>query len=140
MFSTQSESLMDPNLWVSGQCLYLNDTRMMRKAVELRFEFTEGNFAVFVHDPNYFVFNINPLGIPNLAKINFAPAVFALQMTKHHKINLPSQPCEEDTGYNFTVSFTLEYFFFYINRKLPAYRLALSRVPYQAGRKGPSGS
>ena len=63
-------------------------------------------FFMFVHDEKFFVYNANTLGPPinyrtfqgNLLEKNHYQE---LTLTKHKKLNLARQPCEEDTAYNF---------------------------------------
>ena len=109
-------SLMDPQLWKedltvgwTGRCFTFNDTRSLTSNSypdTLSFEFNSGSHGILVHDPNFFACNMNPLGFPMIFKTVGALTQspwFRLQMTKHHKMNLDSRPCEEDTEYNFQV-------------------------------------
>ena len=63
-------------------------------------------FQVFVHDPDFFLYNSNPNGPPsNYRTFQGQPSENHFQeltLTKHTKLNLDRQPCEEDPVYSFT--------------------------------------
>ena len=64
-------------------------------------------FSVFVHDLNFFVANINPLG-PPMSFWQFKgwsmPSHYQeISLTKHKKLNLGHRPCEEKKDYSFTI-------------------------------------
>ena len=110
-------SLMYPELWKEdftvgwmGRCFTLNDTSSLTSNFHLdtlSFQFKNGSHGIFVHDPYFVVQNFNPLGMPtifkNVGELSPSPWL-RLQMTKHHKVNLNSRPCEDDAEYNFQVS------------------------------------
>ena len=60
---------------------------------------------IFVHDPNFFVLNVNPLGLPT-KYLNLVPhsgmAYYSLALREHRKMNTPNNPCVEDPDYSFT--------------------------------------
>ena len=60
---------------------------------------------MFVHDEKFFVYNANTLGPPinyrTFQGHNEKNHYQELTLTKHKKLNLARQPCEEDTSYNF---------------------------------------
>jgi hypothetical protein len=65
-------------------------------------------YNIYIHDPDYFLVNYNPVGLPSLyltinptKSFNFYETMV---MTEHHEMNLPSDPCVEDTSYNFQAS------------------------------------
>ena len=64
-------------------------------------------FQVFVHDPNFFVPNMNPLGPPMSFwkfKGQTMPSHYQeITLTKTKKLNLAHRPCEEKTDYSFTI-------------------------------------
>ena len=63
------------------------------------------SFFVFVHDEDFFLFSVNPLGPPSNSW-QFPPHVHnhyqEVTLTKHKKLNLDRQPCEEDYHYSFS--------------------------------------
>ena len=58
-------------------------------------------FFMFVHDEKFFVYNANTLGPPINYRTFQGNHYQELTLTKHKKLNLARQPCEEDTTYNF---------------------------------------
>ena len=66
-------------------------------------------YTFFVHDENYFIFNINPFSLPGKRwqlhgnTLNASGYSHDLTLTKHKRLNLEGRPCEEDLAYNFTV-------------------------------------
>ena len=65
------------------------------------------SFSVFVHDINFFVPNINPLGPPMgfwQFKGQSMPNHYQeITLTKTKKLNQAHRPCEEKTDYSFTI-------------------------------------
>ena len=63
------------------------------------------SFFVFVHDEDFFLFSVNPLGPPSNSW-QFPPHVHnhyqEVTLTKHKQLNLDRQPCEEDFHYSFS--------------------------------------
>ena len=64
-------------------------------------------YDIFIHDPNFFILNYNPNGLPSLY-IKIQPnASFnhynKLSLTEHHEMNSGGDPCEEDPAYSFQV-------------------------------------
>ena len=67
--------------------------------------FKNFKFFLFVHDEKFFFYNVNPLGPP----INYQTFQGLLEknhyqeltLTKHTKLNLARQPCEDNPDYNF---------------------------------------
>ena len=64
-------------------------------------------FSIFVHDTNFFVVNVNPLGPPMSFwqfKGQSTPSHYQeITLTKHKKLNLGHRPCEELKDYSFTI-------------------------------------
>ena len=64
-------------------------------------------FSIFVHDINFFVVNVNPLGPPMSfwqLKGQSTPSHYQeITLTKHKKLNLGHRPCEELKDYSFTI-------------------------------------
>ena len=69
---------------------------------------TNLTYTIFIHDPNFFFFNENPIALPTIMrrfqtrrrKPN-GSAVYRLALTEVQKLNLPSSPCNEDAHFNF---------------------------------------
>ena len=63
------------------------------------------DFRIFVHDPNYFIFNDNPVGLqkemmkiyPKTSTSHF----YRLAMTEVEELDVPDDPCNSDPDYNF---------------------------------------
>lgn len=109
----KSESLMDSKRWISdftdtskGKCFTFNSNELLTKEDGIILKFEDIFNFVFIHDPQYYVISSNPMAMPmivtTLGNTTQAP-ILRLKVTKHFKLNLPSQPCEEDTSYNFQV-------------------------------------
>ena len=64
-------------------------------------------FHIWVHDDNFFIANLNHFGLPSkLWKIPPNKLVgeglyYEITLTKHKKLNIQRQPCEEDPTYSF---------------------------------------
>ena len=62
-------------------------------------------YEVYIHDPDYFVTNTNPVGIPTLRLKIFPNQTFShyyrLALTEVQELDLPEDPCNPDLGYNF---------------------------------------
>ena len=67
--------------------------------------FRNFTFFLFVHDENFFFYNANSLGPPinyqTFQGLNEKNHYQELTLTKHTKLNLDRQPCEENTAYSF---------------------------------------
>ena len=66
---------------------------------------TNLTFTVFVHDPGYFLFNLNPIALPTTMR-KFTTKMdtsryYRMELTEVKKLNLPSRPCNNDPSYNF---------------------------------------
>ena len=66
-------------------------------------------FFVFVHDEDFFLYSVNPLGPPSKSWQFQGSSPAHVQnhfqevtLTKHKKLNLERQPCEEDPDYSFS--------------------------------------
>ena len=65
------------------------------------------SYLVFIHDPNYFLFNGNPKAIPGemrrLDTYRTKPKNwhYRLELVEVNKLNLPAAPCNDDPNYNF---------------------------------------
>ena len=65
---------------------------------------TNLTYLVFIHAPEFFFFNDNPLSTPAIIKrFKTKPNSwsFRLELTEVNKLNLPSSPCADDPSYNF---------------------------------------
>ena len=68
---------------------------------------TSLSYLLFIHDPEYFLFNDNPTAIPGkrrrLDTIEANPKKwhYRLELVEVNKLNLPTSPCNDDPSYNF---------------------------------------
>ena len=65
---------------------------------------TNLTYLVFIHDPEFFFFNDNPLSTPAIIKrFKTKPNSWSyrLELTEVNKLNLPSSPCADDPNYKF---------------------------------------
>ena len=63
------------------------------------------SFHVFVHDEDFFLYSVNPLGPPSKSwqfQAHEENHYQEVTLTVHKKLNLERQPCEEDPGYSFS--------------------------------------
>ena len=112
------ESLMAPNMWMedftmqpSGRSftlLYPNLTGNNWKtdSINLHVNTSDGlTRRFFIHDPEFFVFNINPLGLAN-NMITHLPRSgrvwYDIALRDHRKLHTPANPCVPDIDYKFT--------------------------------------
>ena len=85
-------------------CFTLNITDPAGNNLIHLFLNTNLTFIVFVHDPAYFVYTYNPPAIPMTTWIMPKVKTFlslSLVETEHQELNVPDDPCEENTDYNF---------------------------------------
>ena len=68
---------------------------------------TNLSYTILIHDPEYFLYNINPIALPTTA-MRFAAKdrahnawFYTLELAEVNKLNLPSSPCIDDPSYNF---------------------------------------
>ena len=72
---------------------------------------TSYQFNIWLHDENFFVVNQNHFGLPSKLwkipanKLVGAGLYYKITLTKHKKLNLEKQPCEEDLTYSFNNCF-----------------------------------
>ena len=105
---------------VFGRCLFVNDLGRLREYqfIKLNLKFDKV-FQIFIHDPRYFFFSLNPLSLP-LINLNidmpdlipekminessgFKPIVQQwIYAEKNVKYNREQAPCVEDINYSFT--------------------------------------
>ena len=69
---------------------------------------TSFDYYIWLHDENFFITNINPYGLPSKLWTIFGKELrdeeglyHEITLTKHKKLNLGRQPCEEDPRYSF---------------------------------------
>ena len=66
---------------------------------------TNLTFIVFIHDPKYFIYSSNPQTLPIttwiIPKMNTFTQL-SLVEREHTELNVPADPCEENTDYSFT--------------------------------------
>ena len=64
------------------------------------------SFSVFVHDEDFFLYSLNPLGPPSKSWLFEGRSTKyhyqEVKLTRHKKLNLDRQPCEEDSDYSFS--------------------------------------
>ena len=62
-------------------------------------------YKIFTHDPNYFIVNENPAGLPSIMlKLNPYTSVnyyYRISLTEVEELDLPKDPCNKDPDYNF---------------------------------------
>ena len=60
---------------------------------------------VMLHDPNFFIYNDNPYGVPTATQVFDAGTQYShyrrIAMSEMQELNLPSDPCNSDQEYNF---------------------------------------
>ena len=60
---------------------------------------------VMLHDPNFFIFNDNPYGLPTVTTVFDAATMFShyhrIALSEIQEMDLPSDPCNNDQSYNF---------------------------------------
>ena len=60
---------------------------------------------VMLHDPNFFIYNDNPYGVPTATQMFHAGTRAShyrrIAMSEMQELNLPSDPCNSDQSYNF---------------------------------------
>ena len=85
----------------NGKCFTLNSMRKIGpdgKTDRLFFEiYTNLTYDFFIHDPKYFVLNVNPVGMPSLRR-KFSPKTlsshyYRLAVAEVEKLDLPNDPC-----------------------------------------------
>ena len=108
--------LTDPGLWSVdfeyvkyGRCYTLNYPEnigpdYMTDAIYLLLDL-KLNHRIYVHDKNYFVPTSNPLSLPTVRIDILTNSSFnhynMLTLTQLHELDVPSDPCEENTDYSF---------------------------------------
>ena len=65
---------------------------------------------IFLHDPSFFIYNVNPIGLPYLSLMidpnKTSNQYHWLTMTEVEELDLPEDPCNTNPDYNFQVSIT----------------------------------
>ena len=111
----QNVSLRDSYLWkedftgpYSGKCFTFESPSVLSSNFlndNFVFKLKQDPSYTYIHDPKYFVLNYNP-SMPFIFKAfgkSIPSPILRLQMTRHHKKNLLSRPCEENQEYIFQV-------------------------------------
>ena len=111
----KQEPLMDPSLWTedfttvwTGRSYTLNIPRKIEPEYKdelfIKFE-PKLLHDIFIHDKNYFIMNMNLIGLPSIYKrLNpntTASHYYQFSLTEHEELNLPKDPCNEDKEYIF---------------------------------------
>ena len=62
-------------------------------------------YQIFVHDPEFFVYNENPTAIPQMNQYldaeNTKSHYYRLDLTEMHELDIPNDPCNPNSDYNF---------------------------------------
>ena len=62
-------------------------------------------YQIFIHDPNYFVMNTNPVALPTIVKkLNPSTSTshyYRLSATNMEELSVPDDPCNSDESYSF---------------------------------------
>ena len=109
--SLLSPSLTTPDFTASfyGQTYTLNVARKISPddsttQLFIYFDYSH-DYVIFIHDPNYFLVNDNPYGLPsNMMKLypnRTANRYHRLALVEKQELNVPADPCVQDAGYNF---------------------------------------
>ena len=60
---------------------------------------------IMLHDPDYFIFNDNPVGLPTALTVFDVKTMFShyhrVALTEVQELDLPTDPCNNDQSYNF---------------------------------------
>ena len=63
-------------------------------------------YAFYIHGPDFFIQNYNPLAMPNnygkLFPFKDCNGYFTLALTERHELNTPVDPCQESLSYSFS--------------------------------------
>ena len=105
-------AIQDPNMWVSDFTVsFLGLCHTLNTSVEMEFDFLSGAFfftlnesldyQVYVHDPDYFMINVNPFAMPYYhIPTNGSVGSYYYKMRRvHHK---KIQNCNSDPSYKFS--------------------------------------
>ena len=60
-----------------------------------------GQYEIFVHDPEVFLLNVNPSVEPILRRRELSGLFYSLELTEIVEIDVPMDPCNSDVGYSF---------------------------------------
>ena len=62
-------------------------------------------YQIFVHDPAFFIYNENPMTIPQINKYfdtkNTKSHYYRLDLTEMYELDIPNDPCNPNSDYNF---------------------------------------
>ena len=60
---------------------------------------------VMLHDPDFFILNDNPYGLPTVTRVFDAATMYShyhrIALTEIEELDLPTDPCNNDQSYNF---------------------------------------
>ena len=109
------KDLMDKTLWhrlfsKHGQCFTLNADIKIDPGLdlgEIAFYLNRYlNYVFYIHSADFFFENYNRLSLPinrmMLFPSSHCNSYVTLTLTLHHKLNTPSDPCEDNPEYSFT--------------------------------------
>ena len=106
LFNESSMWTEDMTLTFNGRHFTLNPA--MKISAALIFEVDNSfDYLIWIHDANFFIPNINSFGLPSKLwitgkELTDEDALYhMITLTKHKKLNLARQPCEEDPTYSF---------------------------------------
>ena len=109
-------SIMSQDYWVenlswmsAGKCFTLNNSKLhigadMFHPLVLIFNASIDQYTM-IHDPNFFILGPNPETMPRIMTIqnkDYGSKVLYIKTTRHVKLNLPTQRCEESQVYSLT--------------------------------------
>ena len=115
-YMTRKSLVTDENPWIEdftrslqGRCYTLNipqrigpDGNKERLFLLLSKEL---DYQIFIHDPEYFLMNTNPVGLPTIMKKldpNKSTSHYhRLSATNMEELSTPHDPCDPDESYNF---------------------------------------
>ena len=112
--SNQKPSIRLLSLLVYGRCLFVEDLGYLEDYQFIKLDLNpERKFIVFLHDPNFFFFSLNPESAPliklylNMSELKTSRetrnvAQQWINAVKNIKYNRKQSPCVDDVDYSFT--------------------------------------
>ena len=110
------EAVTSPDLWLEdfshvwlGRCFTMRLDRRLGPDYRTDELFLHLNPALeyytYVHDPDYFIINSNPVALPVIRKIvspnTSSSHYYHLSLTQQHQLSVSSDPCEPAEEYSF---------------------------------------
>ena len=104
-------NILNSSFWINdisyallGNCHTLNNSVSLSSSNWMISLIENMNYAIYVHDPNFFMLSENPAVIPDiLLTMNMTgyPTIY-IEVVQHIKIDRLQQPCENKENYSFT--------------------------------------